>query len=90
MNDFIIRSVNMEATGDRISELRRLHELTVEKLAEYVGTSLQAVYKWQAGKTLPTLDNILILCDIFQVHVEDIVVRNGDRSFFICGRKIIL
>lgn len=82
--------INMEATGKRIKELRLARNLTVEQLCEYFSTSPQAIYKWQAGKSLPSLDNMMVLCDIFQTRVEDIVVRDDGSVLLFLRHKLHL
>ena len=34
----------------------------------------QAIYKWQHGTTLPTIDNLVVLAAVFHVHMDDILV----------------
>ena len=34
----------------------------------------QAIYKWQKGKSLPTVDNLYALAALLQVTVDDILV----------------
>ena len=36
----------------------------------------QAIYKWQHGVTMPTLDNLIVLSVVFQVRMDDILVTN--------------
>ena len=38
--------------------------------------SPQAIYKWQRGDTIPTIDNLIILADVFGVSIDDIIVWN--------------
>ena len=38
----------------------------------------QAVYKWISGKSLPSLDNIVILSRLLHTSIEDILVIDGD------------
>lgn len=52
--------------------------MTQEQLAMLVGVSRQSVAKWEAGKASPDMDNLLKLCDIFNVSLDDLVV--GDVS----------
>jgi hypothetical protein len=33
-----------------------------------------SIYKWQQGKCLPTIDNLVILADVFGVRIEEILV----------------
>ena len=38
----------------------------------------QAVYKWLSGKSLPSLDNFVILSRLLNTSIEDILVIDGD------------
>ena len=73
--------IDAEATGERIWELRKENKLTVEKLSELVGTSdPRALYKWRRGVTLPSLDNLIALAEIFRTPVDDIIVRRKTKE----------
>lgn len=80
MNTYIYKPINMQATGQRIREIRKARNFTLEELSEFLGISPQAISKWQRGDALPSIDNLMVLCDIFQTHVEDLIVRGDDRS----------
>ena len=72
-----IPTIDMVATGQNIVRLRKVSGLSVKDLQEVFGfTTPQAIYKWQHGTALPTLDNLLVLATVFQVHMEDILVVN--------------
>lgn len=79
------RGINAVATGDRIKRLRKKNGFTVDQLCDIFYISPQAIYKWQRGDALPTLDNMLVLCDLFEVKVEDIVVREDSDVFVFDG-----
>ena len=65
----------MFATGNNISRLREQAGLTVKDLQMIFGfTTPQAIYKWQSGASMPTIDNLIVLSAILNVKVEDIVV----------------
>ena len=67
--------IDMTATGRNIDRLRREAGLTVRQLQAVFGFSTpQAIYKWQRGDTMPTLDNIVALAAVFGVTVDDILV----------------
>lgn len=73
--DICTRAINMEATGMNISRLRKAAGITVRELQEIFGFgSPQAIYKWQHGLTLPTIDNLVILAVVFGVSIDDIIV----------------
>lgn len=67
--------IDMEKTGENIARLRTEKGLSVRELQEIFGFATpQAIYKWQRGAVLPTVDNLAILADIFDVHIDDILV----------------
>ena len=68
-------TINMVKTGENILKLRLKHGLSVKDLQDIFGFATpQAIYKWQQGTTLPSVDNMLVLASVFQVHIEDILV----------------
>ncbi len=73
--------LDAKATGERIKELRIARKLTVEKVAEFMGfESVQAVYKWQRGESLPTLDNIYALAVLLETTVNDILIGSIEKE----------
>ena len=71
--------LDAKATGWRIRELRKAKHLKVEEVACYMGfESVQAVYKWQRGESLPTVDNLYALSRLFDTTVDDIL--RGDKE----------
>ena len=65
------------ATGKNILSLRKERGLTVRDLQEFFGfEEPQAIYRWQYGKTLPSVDNLLALSSILEVPIERILVRS--------------
>lgn len=68
-------TINMNETGKRIKEMRKKAGMTVKELQEIFGfTSPQAIYKWQNGTALPTVDNLVILAAVFGCRIDDILV----------------
>ena len=73
--------INLQATGERIRELREQNGFSVREVSEYMGfTEPQAVYKWQRGQCLPTVDNLLALSRIFHTSIEDILIGDDEMS----------
>ena len=70
-----IPTIDLIETGKNITRLRKEKGLSVKDLQKIFGfTTPQAIYKWQHGATLPTVDNLIVLSKIFQVRVDDIIV----------------
>lgn len=81
MEDKIYVGIDAKKTGERIQTLRKEKGITVEKLCDVFSVSPQAVYKWQRGDTLPSLDNMLMLCRVLETPIEKIVVmKQEDRG----------
>ena len=63
------------ATGQNIVRLRKNRGLTVRDLQNWFGfEEPQAIYKWQKGKSLPTVDNLYALGALLDVPMEEILV----------------
>ena len=72
-------SIQQEATGKRIKELLKQNGYSVKQIQEVMGfENPQAVYKWLSGKSLPNVDNLLILSRVLHTSIEDILVVDGD------------
>ena len=70
--------INMKRTGARIKELRRQSGYTVKDLQKALDPiSYQAIYKWQQGQSLPSVDNLVILSELFQVPIDQIIIREA-------------
>ena len=71
--------IDVYATGKNIERLRKEKGFSVKDIASFMGfVEPQAVYKWQQGKALPSLDNMFALSILFQVSIEEILVRQLD------------
>ena len=67
--------IDLTATGSNITRLRIHAGLTVKDLQDIFGFSTpQAIYKWQRGAALPTVDNLVVLAAVFGVRVDDILI----------------
>ena len=71
--------IDMTATGINIARLRVSAGITVKDLQDIFGFNTpQAIYKWQRGTALPTVDNLVVLAAVFGVKIDDILVFQGD------------
>ena len=67
--------IDMAATGMNITRLRKNAGMTVRDLQAVFGFATpQAIYKWQRGEAMPTLDNMIVLAAVFNVTVDEILV----------------
>ncbi|MCB7321156.1 helix-turn-helix domain-containing protein [Lacrimispora sp. 210928-DFI.3.58] len=71
-------TINITATGDNIKKMRKAAGLTVKDLQNIFGFGTpQAIYKWQNGTALPTVDNLVVLATVFGCRIDDILVVNA-------------
>ena len=40
----------------------------------------QAIYKWQKGTAMPTIDNLVVLAMVFRVKMDDIIVVDAETG----------
>ena len=70
-------TIDMTGTGQNINRLRKQAGLSVKDLQDIFGFATpQAIYKWQQGVALPTIDNLVILAAVLQVRLDDILEIN--------------
>lgn len=56
--------------SENIRMYRKQRKLTQEKLAETLGVTVGAVYKWESGLSQPELNMIVELADFFDISVD--------------------
>ena len=79
-------TIDPEATGRQILRLRKERGLTVRDLQSYFGFDApQAIYKWQKGLTLPSVDNLYALSVLLEVPMDAILVQ--DHRPQLVGRQ---
>lgn len=67
--------IDMVATGQNIAELREGAGFSVRQLQLVMGFSTpQAIYKWQRGESMPSLDNLTVLAAVLKVKLDDIII----------------
>lgn len=71
--------VLQKETGRQIKKLLVENGYTVKDVQNAMGfENPQAVYKWISGRSLPSLDNFVILSRLLHTSIEDILVIDGD------------
>ena len=68
------KEIDAVKTGKRIQEIRKQKGLRVTDISDYMGFyEPQAVYKWMRGASLPTLQNMYQLSQLFGVSMDEII-----------------
>lgn len=71
----MVCGINMKETCKKLDELRKERNLSVKDIQHYFGFERpQAVYKWMTGQSIPSLDNLVILADLYQCKVDEMLV----------------
>ena len=70
------KTIELDAigTGLRIKQLMKERNVEVKEISKILNISIQAVYRWQKGEVLPTLNNLYLLAQILDTDVDDILV----------------
>ena len=68
--------IDVTGTGSNIARLRKQRGLSVRQIQEALGFNTpQAIFKWQRGDSLPSIDNLIILADLLGTTIDEIVIR---------------
>ena len=80
--------IDLVATGENITRLRKARGLTVRDMQNWFGfEEPQAIYKWQKGKSLPTVDNLYALGTLLDVPMEEILVPRKPELNIVSTRQ---
>lgn len=69
--------LDMVKTGQNLKRIMRLKGYTVKVIQEHLKLSTpQAIYHWFDGKSMPTIDNLYALSDLFCISVDSMLIGN--------------
>ena len=69
--------IDKQRTGERIRMLMKQQNITVKEIQEYLNLScVQGIYHWLDGTSMPTVDNLYALSELFEVPIDYIVCGN--------------
>lgn len=73
--------IDMTATGRNIEFLRKVSGYSVRELQTILGfASPQAIYKWQRGECLPSLDSMTVLSRVLGRPIEDFIIYLSEEE----------
>lgn len=73
--------------GERVYKLRKEKGLSQEEVADKVNVSRQTVSKWETDQSMPDLDKIMPLCNLFNISANELLT--GDIGFKSEGGKVV-
>lgn len=69
--------IDMEATGIRLRRIMEQKKITAKCIQQYLGLAcVQSIYRWLNGRSMPTIDHLYALSELFRMPLDDIVVEN--------------
>lgn len=78
--------IDVKATGANIRKLREQRKLTVKDVQRFFGFEMpQAIYHWEAGRCLPSVDNLYLLAGYLGVKIDDILIPRQLGGVPPCG-----
>ena len=67
--------IDMKKTGANIKKIREEHGYSVTDIQKFLGlASPQAIYQWQQGINLPTVDHLCALSMLFGLSMNDFLI----------------
>lgn len=74
--------IDRKRTGIRLRRIMDERGLSVKDVQQYLELgSVQSVYHWLNGLSMPTIDNLYALSELFQMPIDDFVCGNRDNVF---------
>ena len=88
--------LDYQKIGLFLSKKRKLSKLTQKQLADKLNISFQAVSRWEKGLSIPSVDLLQSLANLFQVTVDEILkgednwpifsYEKSSPGLFVCSR----
>ena len=67
--------IDMKATGVNIKSMIKQNGFKIADVQARCGFNTpQAIFKWMRGDTVPTIDNLIILADMFDTTIDKIII----------------
>ncbi len=67
-------------TGEKIKKYRKEQKMTQEYLAEKMNITRQAVSKWESNASLPNMENLIELSNIFGITLSELTDTRGEPN----------
>ncbi|MBD5482901.1 MAG: helix-turn-helix transcriptional regulator [Lachnospiraceae bacterium] len=70
-------TINMKATGIRLGQIMKWKKISPKAVQDYLGLScVQSVYRWLNGCSIPSVDHLYALSELFQIPMDHLIVGN--------------
>ena len=65
---------NADETAKNLLELITKNDLKIDYVAYKCGVCRSAVYHWINGRSVPSIDCLIILADMFNCKIDDLII----------------
>ena len=84
----MIPVIDKKKTGIHLRRIMDERGLSVKDIQQYLGLgSVQSVYHWLNGLSMPTIDNLYVLSELFQMPVDDMLCGNRRYNYNLASRQ---
>lgn len=66
--------------NEKLIQLRKKKGITQAELAEDMQVSRQAVSKWESGGSIPSIENLRSLSELYSVHVDYLLKEEDEEE----------
>ena len=66
--------------SEKLKEIRKKEGISQEQLAERIGVTRQAITKWETGKGLPDVENMVIIAEIFKTTIDELLMDSVAKA----------
>ena len=75
-------NIDMKQTGRKLKHIIESAGYTPRMIQEYLHLScVQPIYRWYKGLILPSVDHLLMLSELLNVHMEDFLVKKNAMPY---------
>jgi transcriptional regulator with XRE-family HTH domain len=74
--------------GSQLKWFRQSKNFSQEDVAQKVGVTRQAVYKWENNKSYPDIDNLILLSELYEVTIDELIKESENASENLDKKKI--
>lgn len=79
----MIPAINKKGTGVKIRKIMDEKGYSVKDIQKYLGLgSVQSVYHWLNGISMPTIDNLYALSELFQISIDEMICGNRKKYVY--------
>ena len=69
-----------ELIGKNLRRCRQEKGFSVEQVREYLRIgSIQAIYKWEEGKSYPQTDTMFALMELYEIGIQDLLYKEKEE-----------